>query len=57
MDVSTAVSFNGIPATFTVVSGSEITATVPKVKTARGTVTVTTADGTTLSSIVAFEIL
>ena len=52
---STAVSFNGTAATFKVVSGSEITTTVPAGAT-NGTVTVTTLGGTTLNSSVAFQV-
>lgn len=51
---STGVSFNGVPATFTVVSASEITATVPTGATT-GTVQVVTPGGT-LSSNVPFRI-
>jgi uncharacterized repeat protein (TIGR03803 family) len=52
---STAVSFNGTVASFTVVSNSEITATVPAGATT-GTITVTTSTGT-LTSNPAFRIL
>jgi len=51
---STAVNFNGTPATFTVVSATEITAQVPSGATT-GAVTVTTPSGT-LSSNVAFRV-
>jgi uncharacterized repeat protein (TIGR03803 family) len=47
---STAVSFNGKEATFTVVSGSEITTTVP-VGATTGNVEVTTPSGTLTSNI------
>lgn len=52
---STAVSFNGVAASFTVASNSEITATVPTGATT-GTITVTTSTGT-LNSNPAFQIL
>jgi len=52
---ATAVSFNGTAATFKVVSGSEITTTVPTGATS-GTVMVTIPGGTTLNSKVAFQI-
>jgi uncharacterized repeat protein (TIGR03803 family) len=52
---STAVSFNGTAALFTVVSDSEITATVPTGATT-GTISVTTSTGT-LNSNPAFRIL
>ena len=52
---STAVSFNGTVASFSVVSNSEITATVPAGATT-GTITVTTSTGT-LTSNPAFRIL
>ena len=51
---ATSVMFNGTPASFTVVSASEITATVPTGATT-GTVEVTTPSGT-LSSSVPFSI-
>lgn len=51
---TTAVSFNGTAATFTVVSGSDIRATVPAGATT-GTVTVTTPVGT-LSSNQSFQV-
>jgi uncharacterized repeat protein (TIGR03803 family) len=51
---TTAVTFNGIAATFTVVSASEITTTVPTGATT-GTVEVTTPTGT-LSSNVEFRV-
>jgi len=50
-----AVSFNGTAATFKVVGSSEIKTTVPAGATS-GTVTVTTAGGTTLNSNVAFQV-
>jgi uncharacterized protein (TIGR03437 family) len=46
---ATAVTLNGIPATFTFYSASEITATVPAGATT-GTVEVTTPSGTLLSA-------
>lgn len=49
-----SVSFNGTPATFTVVSGSELTTTVPSGATS-GKITVTTPDGSLLSNV-AFHI-
>jgi|HubBroStandDraft_6_1064221.scaffolds.fasta_scaffold88808_3 uncharacterized repeat protein (TIGR03803 family) len=52
---ATAVSFNGTPATFTVVSSSEIIANVPAGATS-GTVTVTTPKDGTLNSNVAFQV-
>jgi len=52
---ATAVSFNGTAVTSMVVSGSEITTTVPTGATS-GTVTVTIPGGTTLKSKVAFQI-
>jgi len=52
---TTSVRFNGTAATFTVVSGSELTATVPSGATT-GKITVTTPDGTLLSNA-AFHIL
>lgn len=52
---ASAVSFNGTAATFKVVSASEITTTVPA-GASSGTVTVTTSDGTTLNSYVAFQV-
>jgi len=52
---ATAVSFNGTPAAFTVVSGSEIIANVPAGATS-GTVTVTTPKGGTLKSNVEFQV-
>jgi uncharacterized protein (TIGR03437 family) len=52
---ATDVSFNGSSAAFTVVSDSEITATVPAGATT-GSVTVTTPSGT-LTSNVFFKIL
>jgi uncharacterized repeat protein (TIGR03803 family) len=51
---TTALQFNGTPAAFTVVSGTEITTTVPAGATT-GTVTVT-AGGKTLSSNMAFQV-
>jgi uncharacterized repeat protein (TIGR03803 family) len=51
---ATLVSFNGVPATFKVVSASEITARVPSGATS-GTVEVTTPSGT-LSSNVVFRV-
>ncbi len=51
---ATAVTFNGTPASFTVVSPSEITATVPA-GAATGPVAVTTPAGTATSSV-SFEI-
>jgi uncharacterized protein (TIGR03437 family) len=51
---TTAVSFDGAAATFTVVSSSEIKTTVPTGATT-GTVTVTTPSGT-LKSNVAFRV-
>jgi uncharacterized repeat protein (TIGR03803 family) len=51
---STGVTFNGTPATFTVVSSSEITATVPAGATT-GTVVVTLPSGT-LSTNVNFQV-
>ncbi len=51
---STEVSFNGIPASFTVVSSTLIKATVPS-GTATGPIEVTTPTGT-LSSNVAFHV-
>jgi uncharacterized protein (TIGR03437 family) len=51
---STSVRFNGIPASFTVVSAREITTSVPAGATA-GKVEVVTPGGT-LSSNVAFEV-
>lgn len=50
---ATAVSFNGTSATFTVVSATEITTTVPTGATT-GNVTVTTSGGGTLTSNVSF---
>jgi uncharacterized repeat protein (TIGR03803 family) len=55
MKGTTSVSFNGVPATFTVVSNSEITATVP-LGAATGKVLVTTPGGTVLSGA-AFRII
>jgi uncharacterized repeat protein (TIGR03803 family) len=52
---ATAVSFNGTAVTSMVVSGSEITTTVPTGATS-GTVTVTIPGGTTLKSKVAFQV-
>jgi uncharacterized repeat protein (TIGR03803 family) len=52
---TTAVTFNGTAAAFTVVSGTQITATVPA-GAASGTVAVTTPNGT-LTSNVPFQIL
>ena len=52
---TTSVSFNGTAATFTVVSGSELMATVPSGATT-GKITVTTPDRTLLSKV-AFRIL
>jgi uncharacterized repeat protein (TIGR03803 family) len=51
---STAVSFNGTAATFTVVSGTEITTTVPTGATT-GKISVTTSSGS-LSSVVQFRV-
>lgn len=51
---ATAVSFNGTAATYTVVSATEITATVP-VGAASGPISVTTPTGT-LSSNMAFQV-
>jgi uncharacterized repeat protein (TIGR03803 family) len=53
---ATAVSFNGVAATFEVVSTNEISATVPTGATT-GTIEVTTHNGTTLSSNVPFTVL
>ena len=52
---ATTVSFDGIAATFKVVSATEITTTVPS-GTSSGTVMVTTSSGTKLSSNVAFQV-
>jgi uncharacterized protein (TIGR03437 family) len=52
---ATAVSFDGTAATFTVVSATEITTTVPS-GAKSGTVTVTTSVGTKLSSILEFQV-
>jgi len=52
---STSVTFNGTAATFTVVSNTQITATVPTGATT-GTVSVTTPTGT-LNSSPTFQIL
>jgi uncharacterized protein (TIGR03437 family) len=52
---STKVSFNGVDASFTVVSATEITATVPTGATT-GNIKVTTPS-TTLTSNIAFEVL
>jgi len=52
---TTSVSFNGVSATFTVVSGTYIKATVPASATS-GTIEVTTGSGV-LSSNVAFSVL
>ncbi len=52
---TTSVTFNGVPATFTVVSNTYIKATVPSGATS-GTIAVTTPTGT-LSSNVAFNVL
>lgn len=52
---ATAVNFNGTSATFTVVSATEITATVPTGATS-GKVTVTTSGGSTLTSNVSFVV-
>ena len=52
---TTSVTFNGTPATFTVVSNTYIEATVPTGVTS-GTIEVTTAEGA-LSSNAAFEVL
>jgi uncharacterized protein (TIGR03437 family) len=52
---ATSVTFNGTPATFTVVSGTVIKATVPAGATT-GTIQVTTPSGT-LNSNVAFVVL
>jgi uncharacterized protein (TIGR03437 family) len=49
-----SVTFNGTPASFTIVSSSEITATVPAGATT-GTIQVATPDGT-LSSNVPFRV-
>jgi hypothetical protein len=51
---ATGVNFNGTPATFTVVSATEITTTVPT-GASSGNVTVATPSGT-LTSSVAFEV-
>jgi uncharacterized repeat protein (TIGR03803 family) len=53
---ATAVTFNGVAATFKVVSSTEITATVPTGATT-GTIKVTTKGGTKLSSNVPFLVL
>jgi large repetitive protein len=53
---ATAVTFNGVPATFKVVSSTEITATVPT-GAPTGTIKVTTKGGTKLSSNVPFLLL
>jgi uncharacterized repeat protein (TIGR03803 family) len=53
---ATAVAFNGTTATFTVVSATEITATVPT-GTTTGKVVVTTSSGTKLSTVQNFRIL
>jgi hypothetical protein len=50
-----AVSFNGTPGKFKVVSASEITTTVPAGATS-GTVTVTTSTGKKLKSRVSFQV-
>jgi len=52
---TTNVSFNGVPATFTVRGGTFLTATVPS-GAATGYVTVTTPSGT-LTSNVPFHVL
>jgi len=52
---ATSVTFNDVAASFTVVSGSEISTTVPSGATT-GTVQVVTAGGT-LSSNVPFQVL
>jgi uncharacterized repeat protein (TIGR03803 family) len=52
---ATAVNFNGTPATFTVVSATEITTTVPTGATS-GKLTVTTSGGGTLTSNVSFQV-
>jgi uncharacterized repeat protein (TIGR03803 family) len=52
---ATAVSFNGTAATYTVVSASEITATVPTGATT-GKVRVTTSTGAVVSSVGSFRI-
>jgi uncharacterized protein (TIGR03437 family) len=49
------VSFNGIPAAFTVVSDTEIQATVPAGATT-GTVTIDTPGGGTLTSNAIFQV-
>jgi uncharacterized repeat protein (TIGR03803 family) len=53
---ATAVTFNGTPATFTVVSPTQITAKVPKTATT-GVVQVTLPGGTKLSSNIAFRFI
>lgn len=53
---ATSVTFNGTAATFTVVSGTEITATVPTGSTT-GTVEVVTSKGKTLKSNVVFRVI
>lgn len=55
LNAATSVTFNGTPATFTVVSNSLIKATVPAGATT-GTIEVTTPGGV-LASNVAFQIL
>jgi uncharacterized protein (TIGR03437 family) len=52
---ATSVTFNGTAATFTVASGSEITATVPAGATT-GRVQVITSTGGTLSSNMPFTV-
>jgi uncharacterized protein (TIGR03437 family) len=52
---ASSVTFNGTAATFTVVSGSEITTTVPTDATT-GPVQVVTSTGGTLSSNVPFTV-
>lgn len=52
---TTAVTFNGSPATFTVISDTDLRATVPTGATT-GTIEVTTPSGT-LKSNMAFQVL
>ncbi len=53
---ATEVTFDGTAATFTVVSASQIEATVPTGATT-GTVEVTTSSGSTLASNVSFRVV